>query len=442
MSTKVFNVKGKIEKVNLIDYVNANVLSGRQRVENERQLKLSLGWLIYKTNYTYGKPVAPVEISAREYRGDKPMVRDGVELAFTGGIRWGKTPVRTVLWDNLMICRSKGYTVINGGGDKSLKRKDNVPNEWELNTDGLVSIVKLLGVSYSELRRNWVASEVESIIDSRCGEEIRTGRFNYFYGSNPFSSRRYHQLTNLNKELRNHVFAAGGMRHQYDVKSCFPTLLCELSELLAGQSAGAGAGIYAVPSIRHAMVAPDAFRRAVAASCGLYDASGELDVVAVKGVLSALLFGARLVPLSEQKKNLFASMRRSQLPAVLVAVHCDFAAYERVIKSPLVRNYRADIVRFNRLARGKLNELVRSGGHTPEKFMRSPMYLYWVLEVMEARVRNAMCEYVENRYGRVFELHDCVISNLELDVDDLSDWVYEKTGYRVSITHELLDSIG
>lgn len=429
MRTKVFKAKTKLVSVEVGQYVRDVILTGRKAKSKELNLAYSVGWLLYKFQFDYRRVSRPVEICALEWRKD-----------------WGQTEEMRILWDNVVKVRHKGFTTLNADGNQSTRTKDNVPNEYEILADEAMKIVRILGVGVDELVRKWILREIERTITGEHAQELITGEFVYSVNRNEFSSRRYHPLTNKPKVIRNHVFAGAGYVHEYDVQACYPTLLVQLADHLAQEarkegSTALGATIYTVPAMAEAARDVQGFRRRVAIECRLMTADGAPDVGKVKLILSALLFGAKLNPLTDAMRVKFSYGRWSEIPAILAAVDGDFRAYQRVIDSKLVKSYRADIVKLTRLARGQICNLLRAGGHTPDKFMGSKKYLYWYCEMMESVVRDAMCEYVRDYGGRVFELHDCVFTNRELEIADLEERIYERTGYSVKLTHKLVSQI-
>ena len=52
-------------------------------------------------------------------------------------------------------------------------------------------------------------------------------------------------------------------------------------------------------------------------------------------------------------------------------------------------------------------------------------------------MRHQKCKYVRSNKGRVFELHDCVITDVLVDMDLMTDYVRSKTGFDVRITHDI-----
>jgi len=429
MRTKLFKPKTKLVTVEVGHYVRDVILNGRKAKSKEVNLAYSLGWLLYKFEYKHGRECRPVEISALEWRKD-----------------WGQTEEMRVLWDNVVRVRHKGFALVNADGNRSTRTKDNVPNEYELIVDDVLKVVRILAVSADELVKSWILREIERTITGEHAEELVSGEFLYSVNRNELSSRRYHPLTNKPKVIRNHVFAGAGYVHEYDVQACFPTLLVQLADHLAqeargGGSTALGASIYTVPAMAECARDVQGFRRRVAVECRLMTADGAPDVGKVKLILSALLFGARLSPLTDAMRVKFSLGRWSEIPAILAAVDGDYRAYQRVIDSKLVKAYRADIVRLTRLARGAISDLLRRNGQTPDKLFRSKKYLYWYCEMMEAVVRDAMCEFVRDYGGRVFELHDCVFTSRELEIADLEERIYERTGYSVRLTHKQVSQI-
>ena len=185
------------------------------------------------------------------------------------------------------------------------------------------------------------------------------------------------------------------------------------------------------------MSEPDRFRELVARSCGLLTPAGEPDVSAVKAILSALLFGARLQRAGADVLTMWGRWRTVDQPAIYRACGGVPDLYARVVECPLLRAYALDVARLSKLLRGKVREQYWDTLGAVPDWMGDRCWLYWFAEMLEQRVRHQMCEYVRSNRGRVFELHDCVITDVLVDMDLMTDFVHSKTGFDVRITHDI-----
>ena len=387
------------------------ILTRRKSEASIKSLALSVGWLLYRSGW------CPRSHIQRAFT----VCRDEIRNKHNFGGSGIKKEVRPLLVDVVHL----GYKNLTDPDDKAV-------SEYILNLENLEIVCQILNVSPGECRRRWIKKEAARLADVEFKRELKKGKFNYSGGKNSWSSRVYHPLTSMRGALRDHVFLVAGYRHQYDIKSCFPSLLAQV--------AGSYGPVYAVPAMSRAMSDPDRFRELVARSCGLLTPAGEPDVSAVKDILSSLLFGARLQRAGADVLTMWGRWRTADQPAIYRACGGVPALYARVVECPLLRAYALDVARLSKLLRGKVREQYWDTlGAVPE-WMSDRHWLYWFAEMLEQRVRHQMCEYVRSNRGRVFELHDCVITDVLVDMDLMTDFVRSKTGFDVRITHDIYRS--
>lgn len=384
------------------------ILSRRKKNAAIKSLSLSVGWLLYRSGWRPGAHVQPNFVVCRDEIRDKN--------------NFGDSGIKREVLGLLVEVVHRGYINLEDKDDREV-------SEYCLNLENLDLICQILEVSPAECRRRWIRKEAVRLADVEFKRELKKGKFNYSGGKNPWSSRVYHPLTSMRGALRDHVFLAAGYRHQYDIKSCFPSLLAQV--------AGSYGTIYAVPAMSRAMSDPDWHRELIARSCGLLTPADEPDVGAVKDILSALLFGGRLQRAGADVLAMWGGWRTYDQPAVYRACGGCAYTYNLVVESPMIRAYHADVLRLSRLMRGKVREQYWDTLGAVPAWMSDRQWLYWFAEMLEQQVRGAMCEYVRSNRGRVFELHDCVISDVLVDVDMMCEYVAKKTGFVIRITHDI-----
>ena len=384
------------------------IVSTRKGETSIKSLALAVGWLLYRSGW---RPCAHIQ---RAFTVCRDEIRDSNNF---GGSR-----IKRQVFPLLVDVVHRGYINLSDPVDRAV-------SEYVLNLENLDLICQILDVSPGECRRRWIKNEAVRLADVEFKRELKKGKFNYSCGKNSWSSRVYHPLTSMRGALRDHVFLVAGYRHQYDIKSCFPSLLAQV--------AGSYGPVYAVPAMSRAMSEPDRFRELVALSCGLLTPAGEPDVSAVKAILSALLFGARLQRAGADVLTMWGRWRTVDQPAIYRACGGVPALYDRVVECPLLRAYALDVARLTKLLRGKVREKYWDTLGAVPDWMGDRCWLYWFAEMLEQQVRHQMCEYVRSNRGRVFELHDCVITDVLVDMDLMTDYVRSKTGFDVRITHDI-----
>lgn len=229
--------------------------------------------------------------------------------------------------------------------------------------------------------------------------ELATGEFKYNENKNKMSSRIYHPLTNEMGSIRNGVLAGAGICYQYDLKSAFPTLIYQ---------GMARSGIdLDLPHLRHLVENPDEVRRDLAYLLGV-------PLPVAKQILSALLFGAPLRGKPMDEYCIFRLLDRDEYKWDKLVNWSWINGLMSDYK--LVKEYLPQVVGMDNL----IDKTPCAGASGAERF-------YFSCELLEKIVRDFMIEYVKNKGGRAFSIHDCIATDLDLDVGELVDWVRENS---------------
>lgn len=265
-----------------------------------------------------------------------------------------------------------------------------------------LALVEHLGMDAKEMGERWRVERVLAL--SECyAEELRSGVFSFADPRHDCQRRVYHPLVSQPRAVRDAVLLRAGLPYQYDIKSAFPTLLAQCG--FSGP----------LPTLNKLVDAPDEFRASIAFDLGLNRSQ-------VKEILSALLFGARA-------RGVY---REQAITEILGSPYDGQGEYlwNRLCAHKLVQGLVIDYAEIQR-------QLHRSIIDNPDSVFHSiakSKWLYFWCEFLEAKVRDAMSELVLNDGGRVFPIHDCIATDLDLDADKLENYIDYKTGYSVKLS--------
>jgi hypothetical protein len=283
-------------------------------------------------------------------------------------------------------------------------------SSWCLIRHEFSALVDALGVDAAELGRQWVAARVLALSVDHA-DELRSGAFCYAGPKHGCQHRLYHPLVSQPRAVRDAVLLHGGLPYQYDVKSAFPVLLAQVL------------GAEPLPTLRKLVADPDDFRKSLAFSLGV-------SVPQVKGILSALLFGAR-------STGDYYEMAITDLLGAEYEGHGELL-WHRFKSHPLVRGLVADYAEVRRV----VHRWIDDNPSLPYHALPRGKWLYYVCEAAEGKVRGAMADFLAERGNRVFHIHDCIATDADLTENVLVQVIEDRTGYlvRLSKSEYKLDS--
>lgn len=274
-------------------------------------------------------------------------------------------------------------------------------NRYKLNVDELLALADAINWSADQCLEYFVQGRIEYYEEKYWGELI-TGEFTYFRSKKKMSSRVYHEIINECKFVRNRLMKKHGYRWQYDVKSAFPTLAFFVMRQFRPN--------VKLPMLEILVSRPDEIRKLIA---------DELDVSVpqVKAILSSMLFGAKL----NKVRDLNVLRRYS----IFEELEYDLVKWDKLRGMEFIKGFKSEIETLKLI----LPQCLFGNNHLPTPYAGATGYkkLYWVCEHLEKIVRDWMSNLIHERGGRVLMVHDCVVSDLDLSVDEVIDYVKEKT---------------
>lgn len=370
-NTEIFRVEG-IRSVAWLKQRNLN------DPRNGHRIKCVLGYLWGK--FKNGSPNVIREISSKELRS---------ELVF------GESETTRPLQDCLLL-RVGNY----------VKGKKN--NRYRLEMAEFNPLIRELNWSATECLEYYLKARID-YFEGKYLDELTTGEFVYSKPEQKMSSREFHEIVNEGKFVRNRLLSKHGYKFQYDIKSCFPTLALQAMKVIRPH--------VNLLYLEILVSMPDELRKAMA---------DELDVSVpqVKVILSSLLFGAKL--------NSSRSLNVLEKYTIFEALDYDLAKWDKLRSMRFIVGFMKDI---------KSLKLYLPQCAVPSNFRDTSPFadasgygkLYWTCELLEKVVREMMVSCVKAKNGRVLRIHDCIATDVDLSVEELVQWVYERSNGEFSI---------
>lgn len=276
------------------------------------------------------------------------------------------------------------------------------PNSYGLVKHEFLALLEYTGIDAQEAYDAYFKKRVADLTGEYAGE-LASGEFVYKQSG----SRIYHPMVNEMGSVRDAVLAGAGICYQYDLKSAFPTL--------AYQGMVRSGIDLDLPYLKELVENPDEKRKDLAYHLGIH-------VSVAKQILSALLFGAPLYGKPRDEYSIFCWLDKNEYQ------------WDRLLKWAWINGLMADY----RLVKEYLPQVVFGDAFANETHCAGATGcdLYDACELLEKIVRDLMMDCVRAKGGRVFAIHDCIATDLDLDVVELVDVIKNgsKGVFNVKIT--------
>jgi hypothetical protein len=244
------------------------------------------------------------------------------------------------------------------------------------------------------------------------GEELRSMNFNYKDKSN----RLWHPIQNIKKENKKLIFAEMGLGNHYDIEACAPNLIKQYAEHTGMDEPLTALNAY--------LIDKDDIRTRISAQL-------EVPVSIAKIIINALFCGARIGHNSD-----FAI---SQL------LDHDYARVQWLKEDPYILELRTDIKTCWEYISPHLPKsyITTSNGIKRKSPLTSKKKWNLYFE-LERKVLNEVRHYLQLTNNSHFLEHDGFITQDQVDMDELCDFVYQTTNFNLTFKEEIvqLDSMG
>jgi hypothetical protein len=292
------------------------------------------------------------------------------------------------------------YTKLNDTGIQAIRdfMKRDRSSELRRRTSPLTTTPSVLQVSTYDknaLSIEWAKQTFK--------DELLTYKFIY----EDKSSRLWHPLQNLRKEYKKCVFADAGLKYQYDIQACAPTLIHQYS-----QKCGMDLYLFAM---RKYLNNRQSTRKEIAKYVGITDKQA-------KEIVNALFAGARIGHSDDYAISRMLNGNTKQID---------------LLKSmPYVVQLREDIKTcWDYIKPHVYHDVSKTGRRIPMS-SRQKWGIYFDLE---RQVLTAIREYMSARSIDYFLEHDgWSCTHAIVDENELQQYIRDTTGYELTVTREIL----
>ena len=344
---------------------------------------------------------------------DDPRVQRRMKTAFAFTIAWlgpggrpiGKHQITAAMgnscnnmgsWlrQHLMICTDYHYNKDTG----QTKR-------WAYNPEGVRFIAEALGyppfvynpasaISYNKQLELFYRSYAIEYLCSKFKTELVSGDFNYRDSSN----RLWSPLQNLRREIRTEMLSQHGYQYQYDIESCAPALLYQIWQ----RNQKFSGDLVRLDHIQELVEDRTGIRNQLVVETGI-----EYDQI--KTAITSLFNGARM------GTNNYCSLYRE--------LDYDTDKMELLKQNAWIQGLRRDVKNlWTGIAHGI------PGIRSIDSSVKWQIYFR-----AERQVIDQMDNYFRSNKARTFRIHDCLVSDLEVDPSDVVSDVFVNTGYKINL---------
>lgn len=307
----------------------------------------------------------------------------------------------------LLICTNDRYSKDTGKCKEYTKNKTGY--------DELVSFMKTTSIYPSVLQVNtlitdWVKDEYKN--------ELKTKEFTYKDKSN----RLWHPLQNVRKEHKLIAFSQNGLKYQYDIECCAPTLIYQYSkqipEILSGDIYIQGPNEEYLPAMLKYISDRYEVRKQLSTDT-------EISIDLAKEIINALLNGAKLSNHSDS--------------AIYQLLKGDKARIEYLKQNEFIKQLKLDIKTCWDYIKHTLPKtmIVDKNNRTRTKPISSKQKAGVYFD-LERQVLNSVRTYLTNTNNKYFLEHDGWVCTNEIDTEELIKWIKNSTGFDIKLDRSIL----
>jgi len=301
------------------------------------------------------------------------------------------------LRNELVICTNERYTM----GTNHCK-------EYIKNSTGYNNLVSLLIPSTSYPSVLQVGNLVTEWVKDEYKDELQSKDFNY----TDKSSRLWHPLQRVRKEHKMVVFSESGLKYQYDIECCAPTLIHQYSQMLDDPM-----DLY-LPALTKYIKDRKSIREQIASEA-------DIPPEIAKEIISALVNGAQL-----------GMNYKSDIYRVLKG---DRARIEFLKEHEYIKQLRADMKVCWSYIKQTLPVITKPDKNgklrTRPVSSKQKAGVYFDLERV---VLNSVIDYLKSTNNKYFLEHDGWVCTEEINTDELVKWVKVHTGYDINLDKVVL----
>lgn len=311
----------------------------------------------------------------------------------------------------LLICTNERYAMDSGICKEYIKNQIGIVDLLEQ----IISYPSVLQVGTKSIS---VLQVTKDLINIEFGKELKSKQFTYEDKAN----RLWHDLQRVKKEYKQEIFFENGLKHQYDIECCAPTLIHQYSqqipEIIHNKKWVQGPMDLYLFALRRYLKDRKEVRNELATEA-------EITYEQSKEIINALLMGAQL-----------GLNKDSDIYKLL---NGDKARIEFLKQHEYLKQLRDDIKlcwEYIKPTLPRKSILTKSGKHRMLPVSnKQKAGIYFDLE---RRVLNASRDYLNRINNKYFLEHDGFVCEREINMDELSKWVYINTGFDIKLDHKSL----
>jgi len=303
------------------------------------------------------------------------------------------------LRNQLVICTNERYSKDTG-----------ICKEYVKNSTGYNNLMGLIKPSTSYPSVSQVGNIVSDWVKDEYKEELTTKNFTY----EDKSSRLWHPLQRVRKEHKIKVFSESGLKFQYDIECCAPTLIYQYSQQL---DAPMDEYLFTLASY---IKDRKSVRQQLAKDA-------DIPEEVAKELISALINGAQL--------------GMNDTSSIYKLLNGDKARIEYLKQHTYIKELRSDVkVCWSYIKQTlPITTIIDKNGKTRTRPIscKQKAGVYFDLERL---VLNSVRNYLDSTNNKYFLEHDGWVCTNEIDTNELLKWVKVQTGYDINLDKQVLIS--
>jgi len=293
------------------------------------------------------------------------------------------------------VCYGVSDLVRPGSKRDSSSVNTNIPIKGGVTHKGRISIIQ----PTEDYAKQWCRTQYR--------EELETLEFQY----EEKSHRQWNTIQSIRNETRVPLLAEYGLKHQYDIKTCAPTLLYQYSFMVPDAT-----GVV-LETLEHYLENSDTVRLKVAREA-------DMTLSEAKETITSLFAGAVLsrYPSSSVMRRLngdVAKVQFLQQDAYLTDLRADIKEMWDTIKTSVPATYMID----------------KNGKRRKRPF--NPRAKWNIYFQLERTVMQCCYAYLNSKDNKYFNEHDGFTSQKEVDLNELRLFIHHNTGFNLTFEKKI-----
>lgn len=302
----------------------------------------------------------------------------------------------------LLICTNDRYSKDSGVCKEYIKNQLGITELLSSieQTTIYPSVSQVPNICVSQVTKEFLKQEYSSELDSK--------DFKY----DDKSSRLWHNLQRVRKPIKQEIFRDYGLKYNYDIQCCAPTLIHQHSQMMQDPM-----DLYLEYLTKYLNNTKEV-RTQIATEA-------EITYEQAKEIINALLMGAKL--------------GNNQDSDIYKLLNGDKAKIEFLKQHEYLQGLRNDIKTCWNYIRPTLSKrTIITKNNTTRTLPISNKQKANVYFDLERKVLDASRTYLDNTNNKYFLEHDGFVCGNEVNKEELCQWVYMNTGFKIKLDNKVL----